>query len=39
MDLVTDAWIRKCIGIAIVFAGAGMFALALAPLLHVIRWW
>ncbi len=36
MDIVTDTWIRRCIGIAIVVGSLAMFALAIAPLVKII---
>jgi len=37
MDLVTDIWIRRCIGVATVLITMGVFALAVTPLISVIR--
>jgi hypothetical protein len=39
MDLVTDIWIRRCIGVASVLIALGVFALAVTSLIRVIRWW
>lgn len=37
MDIVTDVWIRRCIGIAIVLAALGLLALAITPLVSVLK--
>ncbi len=39
MDLVTDAWIRRCLGIATVLIALGVLSLAATPLVSAIRWW
>jgi hypothetical protein len=39
MSIVTDKWIRICLGIAVILAGASIFALAITPLMYAIRWW
>ena len=39
MDMVTDKWIRRCIGITVVLVGLAVLALAFTPALHAIRWW
>ena len=39
MDLVTDKWIRRCIGISLVLVALSCVALAVTPLVHAIRWW
>lgn len=39
MDIVTDAWIRRCIGIAVVLGALSVFTLAATPLVSVIKWW
>ncbi|MEO3879263.1 hypothetical protein [Rheinheimera fenheensis] len=39
MDMVTDKWIRICVGIAVVLIGLAVLALAITPALHAIRWW
>ena len=37
MDIVTDIWIRRCIGAAIVIAALSILALAVTPLVSVLR--
>lgn len=39
MDLVTDSWTRRCIGLAIVIIALGCFALFATPMVNAIRWW
>lgn len=39
MDLVTDRWIRVCIGLSIIIASISMLALAATPFVNAIRWW
>lgn len=39
MDLITDNWIRRCIGIAIVLVAFSVLALAATPLIYASRWW
>jgi hypothetical protein len=39
MDIVTDKWLRGCVGIAVLVVSLSVLVLALAPLLYVIRWW
>jgi hypothetical protein len=39
MDMVTDKWIRTCVGIALVLVGLAVLALAITPAIHAIRWW
>ena len=39
MDLVTDKWIRFCIGLAIVLMAVGGLMLAATPMVHAVRWW
>lgn len=39
MDIVTDKWIRTCVGIAVVLVGMAVLALAITPAIHAIRWW
>ncbi len=39
MDLVTDKWIRQCVGIAVILASLGVLLLAATPIVYAIRWW
>ncbi len=39
MDIVTDKWLRGCVGIAVLVVSLSVLVLSLAPLLYVIRWW
>jgi len=39
MNMITDHWIRRCIGIAIVGTSMGLFLLLATPFIHAIRWW
>lgn len=39
MDIATDTWVMRCIGIAVVLAGLSMFVLAVTPLVSVVKGW
>lgn len=39
MDLVTDKWIRGCIGVAVILTSIAIVLLASTPLVYAIRWW
>ena len=39
MDMITDSWVRRCIGVSVVIVALAVLLLAAAPLASVIRWW
>jgi len=39
MNMITDRWIRICIGIAIIGMYTGVFLLLATPFIHAIGWW
>jgi hypothetical protein len=39
VDMATDPWVRRCIGIAVVIVAVAVLVLALPPLVTAIRWW
>ena len=39
MDVVTDKWIRICVGIAMVIVAVAVLALAITPALYALSTW
>jgi len=39
MNLVTDRWIRICIGTCLLLVAGGCFLLAATPFIRAVRWW
>lgn len=39
MDVVTDRWIRICIGVAVVLISMAVLALAVTPALYALSSW
>lgn len=39
MDMVTDRWVRACIGVAIILISLSFVLMAAAPLVTAMRWW
>lgn len=39
MDMVSDAWIQRCTGIAMMIVALGVLALLTTPLIRAMRWW